>query len=234
MHYPKIKFFIDSKVDALSALSFLARNKNDYNFLNNFFPDNIQFIFRGFNKKEVRKIITAYTKTIYRKREIKIKRGVSEIIKQWSKKEKTFFRLTNQIFKGFPWPKGEYIGYASIFHMFPRNVKQKYFFFPYEKKWGLNPIRTIFHEMLHFIFFAYLEEQYGLKESSKIPSKPKNYIWQISEAFNNVIQDWKPYNKEMVEINHPPYKGTEKLVKKMKKVWENSEDIHKVLKAVLK
>ena len=118
--------------------------------------------------------------------------------------------------------------------MFPRNVNRKYFFFPYEKKWGFDPIKTISHEMLHFIFFAYLKERYGLKKSSKIPGKPTNYLWQISEALNSVIQDWKPYHKEMVEINHPPYKGTEKLVRKMKKIWEKTEDVDEVLKAVLK
>lgn len=163
-----------------------------------------------------------------------MKERVNEIAKQWSKKGKTFFRLTSLIFKEFTWPRGKYIAHASIFYMFPRDVKHKYFFFPYEKKWGLDPIKTISHEMLHFIFFAYLEERYGLRESSKIPGKPTNYIWQISEAFNSVIQGWKPYNKEIVEINHPPYKGTEKLARRMKKIWEKTEDIDKVLKAALR
>jgi hypothetical protein len=163
-----------------------------------------------------------------------MKDGFNKIIREWNKKSKRFFHLTDQIFKGFLWPKGKYIGYISIFYMFPRNVKDKFFFFPYEKRWGFDPIKTISHEMLHFIFFAYLEKQYGLKESSKIPGKPTNYIWQISEAFNNVIQDWEPYKKELVEIGHLPYKGTEKLVTKMKKIWLKTKDTDKVLMAVLK
>ncbi|MFH1533536.1 MAG: hypothetical protein ABID64_01240 [Nitrospirota bacterium] len=108
--------------------------------------------------------------------------------------------------------------------MFPRYVKQKIFFFPHQHRITRFSNKVIAHEMLHFIFFDYLEKKFNLKEHSKIKNKPDDYIWKVSEVFNNAIEDWKPYN-ELFKEDPKPYPGTEKMFSKMKKQWQEKQDI---------
>lgn len=82
--------------------------------------------------------------------------------------------------------------------------------------------------MLHFIFFNYLEKNFNLRENSKIKGRANNYIWKISEVFNNVIESWEPYRK-IIEIKTHPYPGTEKIFNKMKDQWKRKQDINWLL-----
>jgi len=116
--------------------------------------------------------------------------------------------------------------------MLPRYVKQKIFFFPYKHKISKYSNKVIAHELLHFIFFDYLEKNHGLEEWSKIKNKPDDYIWKISEVFNNVIEDWRPYNR-LLKDKPNPYTGTEKMFEKMKKQWREKQDIDWLLEGWL-
>jgi hypothetical protein len=47
--------------------------------------------------------------------------------------------------------------------------------------------------MLHFMFFDFIRARYGLEEESKIEGRDPDHVWKVSEAFNVVIEHWKPY-----------------------------------------
>jgi len=225
--HPKIKLKIDKEADTKNCINFVRSEKkgSKRQFLLWFLPDDFKYILsKNFKDIERNKIIKEYTKHIYKLREKEIKKGLAKAQKDWQKIEKGYFKLVDKIFKNHPWSKGNYRGIISIWHMYPRYIKQKIFFFPYQHKIPKFSNKVIAHEMLHFIFFDYLEEKYNLEEHSKVKNKPDDYIWKISEVFNNVIEDWQPYNK-LIKENPKPYTGTEKMFQKMKKQWREKQDI---------
>jgi len=227
LNYPKIKLKIDIKGDINNCINFIRSERKGIRnrFLFYFLPDEFQYILsKGFSTEERNKIIKEYTNHIYKIKRKEIKKGLEKAEKDWQRAEKEYFKLVDKIFKNYPWPKGNYRGIISIWHMFPRYIDHKIFFFPYNHRAPKFSNNVIAHEMLHFIFFDYLKKEYKLKEGSKIKNKPDDYIWKVSEVFNNVIEDWKPYNK-LFKNKPNPYTGTEKMFSRMKKQWREKQDI---------
>jgi len=224
---PKITLKCDINQDIQNAIYFIKRKrprKLRY-FLFTFLPKELHYIIKeNLPESKTKKIIGEYAKRTYKLKTRAIKEGIAKAKREWESVEKKYFTITDKIFKKYLWPKRKYIGYCSIFGMFPRNVQAKYFYFPPMHPLPKYSNKVIAHEMLHFIFFDYIQKKYGLKEHSRIPKKPDNYIWQVSEAFNNVIEDWKPYNK-LIGYKPRPYQGTEKMFKKMSSQWQQKQDI---------
>jgi hypothetical protein len=225
---PKVQLIVDIQADIENAKWFVG----DGEFVEWFLPKDFQFILsKKFSTSERNKIIIEYTKYIHALRREEIQKGVEETHERWLKTESAFYEIVDTIFKGHPWPKGKYIGYASIYLMFPRDIIHKTFYFPYIQK-PIDPVGTIAHEMLHFIFFDYLQKKYGLKENDTCKGKNKRYIWQVSETFNTVIENWSPYknifsyNKKIV-----PYPGCEEMFALMTKQWKVNQDIESFLNA---
>lgn len=224
---PKLKLKVNIEADIENAKWFV---KNGH-FVDMFLPTNFQYVMsERFSQSERNKIITEYTKHIYKINKKEILEGTGEIEKQWLKIEDNFYELIDALFKGYAWPKGKYIGYASVYLMFPRDVQEKIFYFPYNaEKW--NPLGTIAHELLHFIFFDYIEKRYGIKENDKIKGKNPKYIWQVSEAFNVVIENWKPYMEifNTEEKSETYDHGCKKVYDVMEKQWSKKQDIDSLL-----
>ena len=113
--------------------------------------------------------------------------------------------------------------------MFPRNIQDKTFYFPYSKDLH-DPLGTIAHEMLHFIFFDYIKKKYGIKQDDEFKGKDPKFVWQVLETFNTVIENWKPYKKIFnAWKNCKPYPGCEKMFAKMIKQWNLKQDIDEFL-----
>lgn len=225
--YPKIKLIIDIERDVNNGINFVntARKGDRHKFLLRFLPTDFQYVLsKDFSKKEKDKIIEKYARHIHKIRKDKIKNGLTEAKNNWQKVEKEYFHLVDKIFKNYPWPKGNYRGIASIWWMFPRYIKEKVFFFPYGHSIPKFSNGVIAHEMLHFIFFDYIEKRYGLKEGSNIKEKPDRYVWRVSEVFNNVMEDWKPYY-QLFKRKPRPYEGNEEIFRKMKKQWRKKKDV---------
>ncbi len=228
MQNPKVKLAISPKADVENCLCFIKRRyvKNP-EFVKWFLPKEFYFLLsKKFSQKERDKILRRYTEHIFELKKQEIKDGIIKVKKDWQLASKRYFYLVNKIFKNHPWPRGRYIGYASIYHMFPRNIREKTFFFPYVHKISKFAHYVIAHEMLHFAFFDYISKVYNLKENSKFLNKPSNYIWQISEVFNSVIENWDPYRKifKIKGLKRKPYTG-QKYFKKMLKQWTKKQDI---------
>mgnify|MGYP000923006800 FL=1 len=224
---PNLKLVINIKKEIGSAQGFIKYS--DY--VDRFLPLNFQYILnKKFTPVERNKMVAEYTKHIHNLYKKEIREGVAETKKRWAKIENKFYRLIDKIFQGHPWPKGKYTGYASIYHMYPRYIKEKTFFFPYKQN-KLDPRLTIAHEMLHFIFFDYIKNKYGIEERDKIKSKEPKYVWKISETFNVVIENWQPYMKLFgrKEKRTPYHQGYKKMFSKMTKQWTKEQNINKLL-----
>lgn len=226
---PKLSFKIDLKNDIDNAKFFIKTVKND-TFLDWFFAQKLNFIrSKSFSNAEKNKIITEYTKYFYRVNKECIDKGVIETKSRWLKVEKKFYKLIDDIFQGHPWPKGNYTGFASIFRMYPRDIKKKTFFFPFSKQ-TQDPLGVIAHEMLHFIYFDYIKKRYGVDEGTVFKSENPNYVWCVSEAFNRMIEDWGKFRKIFgFSDTKAQYKECANIYAKMKKQWNKDQDINKLL-----
>lgn len=222
---------MDVDEDIENCLSFFKRNsKENPRFVKWFLPNELLYILKGkINRAKINKILRKYTRNAFKNNNQKIKENVKKARKDWKAVEKKYFGIVNKIFKNHPWPKGKYIGFASVFTMYPRNIKDKTFFFPgivYSKG---TPLTTavIGHEVLHFMFFDYIKKKYRLNTNSKIKGKEEKYLWKVSEVFNSVIESWNPYYK-IFKFKTPPYTG-KNLYKRMRRQWIENPDINGLL-----
>jgi signal transduction histidine kinase len=118
----------------------------------------------------------------------------------------------------------------SIFKMYSREIDRKLFFFPYKYDVERFSNRVIGHEMLHFMFFDFLFDRYQLRENSKLEGRPENYIWQLSEAFNSLVEN-NPLYMESIGIGYSgkPYIGQEGMVTLMGEQFGKEKNIGKLL-----
>lgn len=234
--YPKIKFKIDLRVDTKNAVDFIKynRSKQYKHFALWFLPEELRYILdKKISVSEKNKIIKDYTKKTYKDEKEEIAVGAKKVEDDWLRIEEKYFGLVDKIFKGYSWPRGNYRGYISIFKMYPRYVDSKIFFFPYKHRIPKYSNKVIAHEMLHFIFFDYINKRYSLREKSKIKNRPDNFVWQVSEVFNNVMENWEPYNK-VIKDKGQPYPGTEEIYELMSKQWLERQDVDWLLDKWLK
>lgn len=221
---PKLSLIIDPERDIDNAIGFLKYEKNKQ-FLSWFFYGEAAFILDpSFTARKRNNIVRKYVRDVHAKYKKEIRAGLLAAKRDWKQIEESYFSLVEKVFKGHPWPKGEYTGVTSVFKMYPRYIDEKSFFFPYIHRIPKFSNGVIAHEALHFMFFDYIFFRYGLKENSKIKGKPTDYVWQVSEVFNVVIENWKPY-KEIVGHKGRPYPGHEKMYATMRRQWMKNQDI---------
>lgn len=207
----KLKFQLNKKLDKEICKVFLYLKTGGLDFGKEILKihSNLERTCLIKNKKEREKEIDKYIDRYYKIHHSKLLKKKESFKKYWKKTEKDFFRKTEKIFKNHQWPKGRYICYLSIFPCGPRFLKDKTFqsFYKYKEE---ILIQQIVHEMLHFIFYDYLYKNYPRYKSKKYKQK----IWEISEAFNHLVQS----QKECIEFHRKPilaYPKLKKLVQKM-------------------
>lgn len=108
----------------------------------------------------------------------------------WKKLEKDYFDLVAKVFHNFLWPKGDYKCYMSVIDINAIIKKEKSFqlFYGMVSKNITNAV--IAHEMLHFIFYSYMEKYSDIE---------KVRLWEMAEIFNKFIQN----SKKFKDFNYP-------------------------------
>ena len=230
-NFPRIDFIYNSKTDADCAVGFFSESKleADDNFLKGFFPNELYLTIENElsnDKKE--KVIRDYVSEYYEQNETGLKDRFKFIESDWENVEIKYFNLVKQLFNAHPWPDGEYTGLGTIFHCYPRFISKKVFFFPLNHKVERFANKVIAHEMLHFMFFDYVEKKYELGEKSEIDGKGPNYLWKVSEAFNSVIEGWQPYS-ELFNSKPHPYPEVVEIYTRMNEQWEKDQNVVSLL-----
>jgi len=113
----------------------------------------------------------------YRK---ELENAKDKMASDWLIISRRFFELTDKLF-GIPWPEGKYVCYLSIFNCNPRFIETKEFQVFYKHPATTNYVCA--HEMLHFIFYSYVEKNFS-REYGKLGEK---VIWKLSEIFDDVV-----------------------------------------------
>lgn len=219
---PKLKFRFNSKLDIEIA----------WGFYNNPKYAGVDFWKKGALKyhdelKAIEEIpkkknfLSNYIVSLYRQHKNEFERRKKEIEALYKKKEQKFFCETEKIFKNYPWPKGKYVAYLSIFDFCPRFLDDKTFFvFMYDNDKGI--LFTIFHEMLHFIFYDYCLTKYP--RMFKNQDTEIGRFWELSELFNAAIQQTPSFKKLHGSINEIGYPELKTKFKEAKKAWNGNID----------
>lgn len=171
-------------------------------------------------------VIKTYTDHYYQQHKKEIYVARKKIAHKWRRLSKTFFALTKKIFRSHPFPPGDYRCYLSIWNCNPRDIRHKSFQVFYRKK---NPLETIIHEMLHFIFYDYLYKYYP---SFSRPAYAKK-VWELSEAFNNVVLNSSCWQKQLGIKKQGSYPELRRLVRVMRKEWKRGQLVDHLFQTIL-
>jgi len=170
---PRLKFDLNIELDKWACNSSMFYNSNikDYPGLAKG-KDLGSEAKTAYNNKFVDDFYTAHIN--------EIKNAIKIMKRDWLRNEKKYFEATGRLFSN-PWPKGRYTCHLSIFNRNPRFIETKEFQAFYKHSATTNFVCA--HEMLHFIFYDYVEKNFT--------EKPRNMeektIWKLSEIFNDVI-----------------------------------------------
>lgn len=227
---PKLRFKLNKSLDKKVCSPFLFEKGGGIDFGKGIVRDHprLSLVRKMKETKKRKKLISDYVDDFYENHFSQLKNSIQKFNRVWGKKEKEFFNSVAKIFKNYPWPKGKYIGYLSIFNCNPRNLKDKTFQVYYKHPAGIVHVTS--HELLHFIFYDYFESKF--KKSFKKISKEK--LWEISEIFNSVLFSFKPLSdftpKYKKRFDYPGFRSE---IKRVKKIWKRKPDIDYLLKEVL-
>jgi hypothetical protein len=226
-----IKFKLNKTLDKKLANSFLFQKGGGIDFGKRIVKDHPKLsLARGVEvAKQRKKLISDYVDNFYKYHLHQLENAVQRFNRSWRRREKEFFHSVNKIFKNYPWPKGKYIGYLSIFNCNPRNLQDKTFQVYYKHPAGV--VYVVSHELLHFIFYDYFEKRF--KKDFKKISEEK--LWEISEIFNSVLFSFKPLSKfapkQKGKFDYPDLKNK---IKKIKRIWKISKNIDELIRSLLR
>ncbi len=115
----------------------------------------------------------------------------------WKEKEVIFLDLCESVFEGHSFPEGDYNCYLSVIDINTLIKKEKSFqlFFGAIQQ-GISTT-IIAHEMLHFIFYDYMDKYKNLD---------KKKLWEFAEIFNKYIQN----SIDFIDFMYPKEKVLEK------------------------
>lgn len=215
--YPKVKFYLNEQLDGEMGTGFFNLHKSGVSFSEKILRDH-PTLKRAHkrNKKEQRNIILSYIGSFYRKHYKEIEETKREFQNGWNKNAKDFFLASDRSFANHSWPEGKYHAYLSIFNCNPRFLDTKTFqvFWRHPK-----PLAVVAHEMLHFLFYDYVERYFP---KTKIK---KEILWQLSEIVNSFVLA-EPLFVEITKEPTPPlYRDLIPLAKELLPLWKESKNV---------
>lgn len=147
------------------------------------------------------------------------------------KSQNDFFKVVDKIFNHYPWPKNKFIGFFSIFDFCPRFLEDGSFqVFLYDNK--KTQLFTIFHEMLHFIFYDFAKKTFP--KNLKHLNTEEGKFWDLAEVFNAVAQSSGDFTKLHGKIKNLGYPDHKKLINFGKILWKKNPDVKQWIVGMIK
>ncbi len=188
-------------------------------------------LFQINTQKNPKKFLKIYISNFYKLHDNKIQELTENTAKYFYGKQDEFFSTISKILKNYPWPKDKFTGYFSIFDFCPRFLdKSSFQVFVYDTK-NLQ-LFTIFHELLHFIFYDFAKKSFP--EIFKKMDTEKGKFWDLAEVFNAVIQDSDDFIKLHGKIEKIGYPDHEDLIIKGKNLWEKNPNLNQWITEMIK
>ncbi len=176
-------------------------------------------------ERKQKQFISDHFESFYNEHYPYLNKWTKEANKTWERVAREFFNATRQIFKGHPFPPGEYIGYLSIVDCNPRFLKDKTF-----QVFHLHPLGVKYvtaHELLHFMFYDYALKKYP-KVFMKMDTE-RGIFWDLAELFNSIIlhtQIFVQIHQVKRKVVYPEHR---KCFPCLFKVWKKYHDIDKFI-----
>lgn len=206
----KLKFNINKGLDELMANQFLNIKGGGVDFGAGIIKTHPEL-----KKTTIKKYFVNYYKTNQKL----IQKKVQLVRYNWQKVESDFVNITEQYFNGYKFPDGMYVAYASIINCNPRFLESKTFQFYYKKSIP-DTIYTIAHELLHFIFYDFVNKKLK-KETQHLT---EDQLWTLSEIFNVVVLRSSLYRKIIDKKSVRPYPDHKKYLKQFEKEFKKSKN----------
>lgn len=177
--YPKLKFYLDERLDREVGIAFFNLHKGGVSFGRKILRDHpsLGMAHKGTRKRQ-EEVISAYVRLFYRKHFKELERAKEKFQNKWDKNARDFFTASDRFFAKRPWPKGRYHANISIFDCNPRFLETKTFQVFWRRP---KPLAVIAHEMLHFLFYDSVEHHFSKVKIGKEP------LWQLSEIVNSFV-----------------------------------------------
>jgi len=180
--------------------------------------------------KNPKKFLNEYISEFYRSHSEEIKKHSKKTSSYLNQTQDDFFKIIDKIFNHRTWPKKKYTGLFSIFDFCPRFLDSgKFQIFLYDKR--DMQVFTVFHEMLHFIFYDFAKRTFPKKFKNANADKGK--FWDLSEVFNAVIQDTDDFIKLHGKIKGLGYPDHKRLILKGKKLWKENQDLKEWIDGIM-
>ena len=181
--------------------------------------------------KDPKKFLDKYISAFYNFHFDKMKRRSQKTSIYLNQSQDDFFKIIDKIFTYHPWPKKEFIGFFSIFDFCPRFLDSGSFqVFLYDNR--NMQLFTIFHEMLHFIFYDFAQKTFPEKFENLSTDKGK--FWDLAESFNVVIQDTDNFIKLHGKIKNSGYPNHKNLIIKGRNLWGKNQDLRQWIIEMMK
>lgn len=224
--YPKLKFQLNSSLDSEVGIQSLDVKAGGVDFgrrIIELHPELESSEKVTFDTR--RKIISGYTKKYYLANKIIIVDSLRQMESNWKSVEKHFFEGVSTVFGNITWPKGDYTCYLSVFDCNPRFLENKSFQVYFQHQFGSNHV--IAHEILHFAFFDYLENQ----ESELSHSVGEHTKWLVSEWFNDLVLDLPRFKNFSLKLDSG-YPEVIEFAKKFNKIGKNKFSIQNFFQTI--
>ncbi|KKP70089.1 MAG: hypothetical protein UR68_C0045G0008 [Candidatus Roizmanbacteria bacterium GW2011_GWA2_35_19] len=183
--YPHVAFQLNQEVDTYVGADFLEARQNGIDF--NKHPLLIPAL--KVQGEERKNIVNNYVQEYYDHNRVELETAKKTFQDEWGEVEPAFFNITNTVFNEYEWPSGEYRGFPSIFNCNPRWLETKSFQVYVNNVVGVS--YSVAHEMLHFIFYNYLEKKYP----DYVKQIGEDKLWSLSEVFNEIAFEQPEYSK---------------------------------------
>lgn len=231
MKQPIIKLKFDQKLDQGLAWSFYSHPEfGGCNFWKERVLKHHPKLIGIKSAKNQKKFLNEYIIDFYKSKGNEIKTLSGNIIKYLHQKQDKFFLIVDKLFKGHSWPKKEFIGYFSIFDFCPRFLDSGEFqVFIYDKR-NLQ-LFTIFHELLHFIFYDFAQKNFP---KTREMNTERGKLWDIAEVFNAVIQNTDDFISLHGKIKNIGYPEHKKLILQGSILWKKDRDVYNWIIKMLK
>ena len=221
----KIRFYKNQVFDEIMTNQFLDVQGGGIDFGNNILKEHPQLKSVLSHPGKRKKIISDYFDTYYVTHGKEMDRKIDAIKNAWKKKENKYVAITEAYFSGFPFPEGKYIAYASIVNCNPRFLDSKTFQFFYKKPIS-EGVLTIAHELLHFIFFEFVNH----RMKKNISRLSKNQLWDLSEIFNVILLRSSRYRGVIDRIRVGPYPDHRRYVPEFEHAYAHSKNVEEFIK----
>ncbi len=221
----KLRFYFNRNLDKFMAAQFLDEKMGGIDFGVNIVK--LHPLLRSSKKDRGarKKTLDKYFKQYYRSHRREMSQKASRIKEAWRDVEDEFVITTERLLGGFRFPSGRYIAYPSIVDCNPRFLVSKTFQF-YYRKVPTDAVHTIAHELLHFIFFAFVKSR--LKNAIK--KLPEEKLWDLSELFNVIILQSPSYRKLINPHYAHPYPDHQKYVSRFETAYRKSRAIEEFIR----